>query len=122
MLGWRARPVKLRAARCGVRRMDQLWAPWRLAYVAQPPKPAAGDDCFLCRGLAEQDDRRNLIALRTPLSAVVLNRFPYNNGHLLVAPLAHKAALSDLSAAELLDLQETLRRMVAVLGQAMNPH
>src|SRR5256885_11581237 len=103
MLGSRARPVKLRD-RTGVPCMDHLWPPWRLAYVLQPPKPAAGDDCFLCRGLAASEDRRNLIALRTPLSAVVLNRFPYNNEHLLVAPLAHKAALADLTASELLDL------------------
>ena len=77
--------------------MDQLWAPWRLDYVAAPPKPAAGGDCFICRGLAEKSDRANLIAQRTSLSAVVLNRYPYNNGHLLVAPLAHKADLADLS-------------------------
>jgi ATP adenylyltransferase len=52
---------------------------------------------------------------------VVLNRFPYNNGHLLVAPLAHKGALSDLSSDELLEIMETLREMVAILGQAMHP-
>jgi ATP adenylyltransferase len=101
--------------------MDRLWAPWRLAYVAAPPKPAAGDDCFLCHGLAASDDRANLVVLRTPRTAVVLNRFPYNNGHLLVAPLAHKATLADLDAAELLELQETLRRMIAVLDGAMRP-
>src|SRR5947209_15059998 len=68
--------------------MDYLWAPWRLSYVAAAKKPGAEDGCFICRGLAEQDDRRNLIALRTPRSVVVLNRFPYNSGHLLVAPRA----------------------------------
>src|SRR4051812_4201728 len=101
--------------------MDRLWAPWRLSYVAAAPKPAAGEDCFICRGVAESDDRANLIALRTPRTAVILNRFPYNNGHLLVAPLAHKAALADLDPAELLELQETLRRMIAVLDGAMKP-
>ena len=64
--------------------MDQLWAPWRLSYVAQPAKPKAGDDCFICRGLAESNDRENLIALRSARTCVVLNRYPYNNGHLLV--------------------------------------
>ena len=104
--------------------MDQLWAPWRLSYVAQPakPRPTAGDDCFICRGLAEADDRANLIALRTPRTCVVLNRFPYNNGHLLVAPLAHKGRLDELTADELLELQETLRRMVGVLERTMNPN
>ena len=101
--------------------MDQLWAPWRLAYIANPPKPDDDPGCFLCRGLTDHDDRRHHIILRTARSAVVLNRFPYNNGHLLVAPLAHKGRLDELDAAELLDLQETLRRMVGVLDGAMTP-
>jgi ATP adenylyltransferase len=102
--------------------MDHLWAPWRLSYVANPkPKPAAADDCFLCRGLAGTDDRANLIACRTVLSAVVLNRFPYNNGHLLVAPKAHKSRPDDLTPAETLDLQDTIGRMIRLLEQRMAP-
>jgi ATP adenylyltransferase len=100
--------------------MDHLWAPWRLSYVATV-KPPSDDDCFICRGLAESDDRRNLIALRTPRSVVVLNRFPYNNGHLLVAPLQHKGQLDELDADELLDNMETVRRMVALLDATMRP-
>jgi ATP adenylyltransferase len=101
--------------------MDQLWAPWRLAYVSKEPLPAGGDDCFLCRGLSEADDRRNLIVHRSPLSAVVLNRYPYNNGHLLVAPQAHKGRLDELSADEILDVQYTIARMVDVLERTMRP-
>src|SRR5262249_51530657 len=65
------------------RAMDQLWAPWRLSYVAAAKAPADADPCFICRGLAGDDDRANLVVLRAPLSTVLLNRFPYNNGHLL---------------------------------------
>jgi ATP adenylyltransferase len=101
--------------------MDHLWAPWRLAYVTAGSPPAAGDPCFLCRGLAQSDDRANLIAWRTPTSVVVLNRFPYNNGHLLVAPRAHKARLDDLTADELLETMETLRRCIKVLDELMHP-
>jgi ATP adenylyltransferase len=101
--------------------MDQLWAPWRLAYVASAKPPAEGDPCFICRGLAERDDRANLVALRTARSAVVLNRFPYNNGHLLIAPQAHKGQLHELTAEELLDGQQTLIRMLAVLDKLMHP-
>jgi ATP adenylyltransferase len=101
--------------------VDQLWAPWRLAYVAAPKAPADDDPCFICRGLAADDDRGNLIALRTPLSVVVLNRFPYNNGHLLIAPRAHKGRLDELSTDELLETQETLRRMVGTLDQLLCP-
>ena len=60
--------------------MDHLWAPWRLSYVASAKPPAEGDACFLCEGLAAEDDRRNLVVLRAPLSVVVLNRFPYTTG------------------------------------------
>jgi ATP adenylyltransferase len=101
--------------------MDQLWAPWRLAYVAVPKKPETGDPCFICQGLAEQDDRRNLIALRTAASVVVLNRYPYNNGHLLVAPRAHKGTLAELDTTEILETAESLRRMVCVLDDIMHP-
>jgi len=101
--------------------MDQLWAPWRLAYVAAARPPAGDDPCFLCQGLAADDDRANLIVLRAPRSVVVLNRFPYNNGHLLVAPRAHKGGLDDLDADELLETMETLRRSVRALGGLMKP-
>ena len=101
--------------------MDHLWAPWRLAYVATAKSVMTDDACFICRGLEQTDDRSNLIVWRRSRSVVVLNRFPYNNGHLLVAPLAHKGALSDLSSDELLEIMEALREMVAILGQAMHP-
>jgi ATP adenylyltransferase len=101
--------------------MEQLWAPWRLSYVASAKAPAEGDPCFICQGLAAQDDRCNLIALRTPLSVVVLNRFPYNNGHLLVAPRAHKGRLDELSPDEVTETQLTLGRMVDVLDGLMHP-
>jgi ATP adenylyltransferase len=101
--------------------MDQLWAPWRLSYVAAARPQAAEEDCFICRGLAENDDRRNLIPLRTPLSVVVLNRFPYNNGHLLIAPRAHKGGLGDLDNAELLETMRTMNQMIGILDELMHP-
>lgn len=105
--------------------MDRLWAPWRLEYLANaaktPADPAPAAGCFLCQGIAAQDDPKHLIAHRTSLSVVVLNKYPYNNGHLLVAPLAHKATPHDLSAEEMLDLQETLRQMLKHLDQVFQP-
>src|SRR5687768_16132484 len=101
--------------------MEHLWAPWRLSYVASAKKPEPGDPCFICRGLSESDDRANLIALRLPRTVVVLNRFPYNNGHLLVAPRAHKAGLDDLDPDEILETQQTLARMIGVLNEIMHP-
>src|SRR3974377_1346061 len=101
--------------------MDALWAPWRLSYVTAAKDLSGEDPCFICRGLAADNDRTNLIALRTPRSVVVLNRFPYNNGHLLVAPRAHKGRLDELEPDELLEVMETLRRMVGALEGLMGP-
>jgi ATP adenylyltransferase len=112
----------------------QLWAPWRLAYIKsakddQPP------GCFLCRyrdaaldGSAAShpsgdaaDDAANFVVHRSEHSLVVLNRFPYNNGHLLVAPSAHKSTFAELTDDELLDCQRVIARMVAALQAAISP-
>ena len=102
--------------------MEQLWAPWRLSYVTQPAtdKPA-GSGCFLCDGLAATDDRANLIVQRRRHSVTVLNRFPYNNGHLLLAPLTHNAGLEELTDDESLDLQHGLREWMGTLRKLMAP-
>ena len=100
---------------------EVLWAPWRLNYiVATKDNPEGG--CFICRGLADQADRENLVVWRGPQSVVLLNRFPYNNGHLLVAPAAHKATLAELTESEMVDLMHAQRRMIEVLDQVLEPH
>jgi ATP adenylyltransferase len=101
--------------------MDRLWAPWRMSYVACEKPPAEKDPCFICRGLSDANDRDNLVAWRLPRSVVVLNRFPYNNGHLLVAPNSHKGQLHELGAEEILEMQQTIARLVALLGELMKP-
>jgi ATP adenylyltransferase len=101
--------------------MDHLWAPWRLAYVAAAKPPAADDPCFICRGLQDNHDREHLIVKRTSRSVVMLNRFPYNNGHLLVAPQAHLGRLVDLSPPDHLDLMDTVTQMVELLTAVMKP-
>ena len=102
---------------------ETLWAPWRLNYIANAvDKNASGppkDDCFLCRYRDDSQDSLNYVVDRSEHSLIVLNRFPYNNGHLLVAPREHKATLADLSDVGLLDLQVQLRRMVKLLSLVM---
>jgi len=102
--------------------MDRLWAPWRAQYIRES-SGSAGEDpgCFLCRGLAGQDDRDNLLVWRRAHSVVMLNRYPYNNGHLLVAPLVHLGTLGELEGADLLEPIETLRTMVGILDRMLRP-
>src|SRR4051812_36010336 len=102
--------------------MDRLWAPWRAQYIRESSGAAAADPgCFLCRGLAAPaaDDRDNLVVWRRPHSVVVLNRFPYNNGHLLVAPRVHEGTLGGLSGDDLTEPLETMRMAVAVLDRML---
>ena len=97
--------------------MDTLWAPWRLTYIKKAG--AGGDGCFLCDHLAAKRDRKHLILTRGKTCYVILNRYPYNVGHLLIAPRAHKADLSELTKGELLDLMLMTRRMTALLGRVL---
>ena len=110
-------------------RHEQLWAPWRLAYVSGeaeakadplPLLPGADPECFICRGVAEHRDRQNLIVHRGELSVVILNRFPYNNGHLLVAPLRHVGAPHLLNEHEQIDLQRLITRNLDRLTRLLN--
>ena len=104
---------------------DRLWAPWRLDFITAatrlPATPQPASDCFICQGLSEKNDAGNLIAHRTELSVVYLNKFPYNNGHLLVAPKAHLPTLDELSDEMMLDLQKTVRLMMQKITQIMKP-
>ncbi len=105
---------------------EQIWAPWRLAYILnnkdqKHPGSGVQEDCFLCRCRDQHSDPENLVVARGESTLVVLNRFPYNNGHLLVAPREHKAGLEELNDAELLECAQQLRRMTALFKQIFSP-
>jgi ATP adenylyltransferase len=91
--------------------------------TAAPPKllPGAAADCFLCRCAPEGDDLARLVVQRSAHSVTVLNRYPYNNGHLLIAPRSHRGRLDELSNAEHLQLIDTIRRMVGLLEKLLRP-
>lgn len=101
---------------------QQLWAPWRLPYIVQADeqKPSG---CFLCRyrEADHEHDSENYVVLRGERSFVVLNRFPYNNGHMLVAPLAHVGELGELQDEVILECMQQLRLMTAVCQEVMSP-
>jgi len=98
--------------------MDHLWAPWRMAYIGGEPEPG----CLFCRVLAEPDrDAENLVLWREPAALVMLNKFPYNSGHLLVAPVRHIGDFTGLEPTELADLSATLQRAVRLLQDVMAP-
>ncbi len=97
--------------------MNQLWAPWRIEFIRQPK----GDACFLCDAVAGDDDRGALLLCRTGLSICIMNRYPYNAGHLLVAPKRHVGEIEDLTPEELADAWQLVQRSVGILREAMSP-
>jgi ATP adenylyltransferase len=98
--------------------MERIWAPWRQSYVSNVRSDKC---CIFCPDQAGKDDRERLILARSDYSLMMLNRYPYTGGHLMVAPLRHSAELDDLSDVELLDLMHMLRQGRAVLKQVANP-
>lgn len=99
--------------------MDRLWAPWRGEYVTKASK-SEDEGCLFCE-LQKQDDEEALILARTERSFAVLNRYPYNSGHLMVAPLRHVGELDDVKDDESVDLQRLLQRCIRGLKKAMEP-
>ncbi|MCA9771708.1 MAG: HIT domain-containing protein [Myxococcales bacterium] len=94
-----------------------LWAPWRMEYILADK--TAG--CVLCAKLAEADGPENLILARRGTVFVILNRFPYASGHLMVAPIRHVARPRDLTADERRDLMDTVAEAEGALEGALAP-
>ncbi|MFO7987707.1 MAG: HIT domain-containing protein [Desulfatiglandaceae bacterium] len=98
--------------------MQVLWAPWRMEYILSDQK-AAG--CIFCPGENRSQDRERLILCVGRLTMVIMNRFPYINGHLLVAPVRHVSELAMLSDEEMQDLLWMVRNAVEILKTQMRP-
>ena len=99
---------------------QRIWAPWRLAYV----KDASKDEdagCIFCTKPAEEDDQANLIVHRGERCFVILNKFPYTNGHLMVAPYEHLPTLPELDADTTAEMMALAQRAMVVLDEAYGP-
>jgi ATP adenylyltransferase len=94
-----------------------LWAPWRIEYIRQEKEGS----CFLCRIFTGTNDRGNLLLHRGKTCAVLMNRYPYNSGHLMVTPYRHVAEPSDLTPEETLEMATLSVRAVAALRAVMAP-
>ena len=99
--------------------MEKLWAPWRAKYIMDPKVRG----CFLCRHAREKKkDRKNYVILRSNYCFAVLNLFPYNNGHTMVAPYRHAGEMEKLKDAEMLDMMKTTAKVISMLKKAFRPH
>jgi ATP adenylyltransferase len=98
--------------------MEQLWAPWRVTYI-ESNKPVG---CILCDKPKEANDEANYILFKGKLNFVIMNAYPYNPGHLMVAPYRHIPSPEDLTTAELQEHYELVTRVVKILREAYNPN
>jgi len=98
--------------------MKLLWSPWRMKYI-QRPKHTAG--CFLCEAAKDLPTAENLVIAKGETAFVLLNRYPYNNGHLMVAPFAHIATHEDLTQVCRLEIMDLLAHATAALRSVYAP-
>jgi ATP adenylyltransferase len=99
--------------------MRNLFAPWRMAYIGGPKEQG----CLFCKAWAAPpgEDRQNLVVHREPEALAMMNKFPYNNGHLMVAPRAHVGNLTDLDDEQILAVMRLVQRSLRVLEGVMQP-
>jgi ATP adenylyltransferase len=98
--------------------MDYLWTPWRYRYVSDPGKD---DRCIFCAAVERNDDAATGIVLRGRLNFVILNRYPYTTGHVMVVPYAHVAELAGCDAETLAEMMQIARRVQQALASAYHP-
>jgi len=97
--------------------MEHIWAPWRIEYIRME-KPKG---CILCQKPEEKDDESNFILYRGEKNFVMLNRFPYNPGHLMVVPYRHTPSLEELADEEMWEHFDIVRRSTRALRRVFNP-
>ncbi|MEW6181067.1 MAG: HIT domain-containing protein [Chloroflexota bacterium] len=98
--------------------MDHLWSPWRMKYILGNEK---GNQCVFCAAAQQEDGHENLIIARGEHAFVILNRFPYTSGHIMVVPYAHQPSLPDLDEPTRREIIELLNRGLLVLQAVYKP-
>ena len=98
--------------------MDKLWAPWRIRYITIAKQQKG---CLFCRVMKEKNDKGNLLLFRSTHVFVILNKFPYNNGHVMIVPYRHVKDLEKLRNEEILDLFSAMNRAQKVLKETLKP-
>lgn len=100
--------------------MDVLNAPWRMKYIDKSNKEKI--DCIFCEFIKEREDEKRLILYRGKKAFVMFNAFPYNPGHLMVAPYRHTGNYDELNQEEILEINLLVQKCLKVLKKTMDPH
>ena len=102
--------------------MDRIWSPWRMEYIQAAKEQGDDEGCIFDDLPAENDDEKTKILTRGDLAFVILNSFPYNPGHLMVAPFRHVGEFRALEPEELAEADALIGRSIAALEDEMQPH
>ncbi len=103
--------------------MEILYSPWRSKYIESFKDEKSKEGCFVCEAIERPDEaKERLVVYRNNFSIVIMNKYPYNAGHLLVCPLQHVSNFDYLSNEELLNLMLTLKDSIRVLDKVLKPH
>jgi ATP adenylyltransferase len=98
--------------------MDHLWSPWRMKYIGRTKKERG---CIFCNALKGEDGVDNLIVTRGKHAFVILNRYPYTSGHLMVVPYTHAATLDEVDCDSLAEVMELIRQSVQAINAVYRP-
>lgn len=99
--------------------MDHLWSPWRMEYISRNDKPAG---CIFCSACADQDGDQNLIIRKGKLAFVILNRYPYTSGHVMVVPNAHLPSLVSLDSPTIEEMMQLIQQGLRTIEKTYHPH
>jgi len=97
--------------------MKTLWAPWRIEYIEN----SGDEECIFCAIPSEKKDSKNLLLERGELCFSLMNRYPYNNGHIMIAPYRHIDSIVLLTEEENTEMYKLLKRLICVMNELMNP-
>lgn len=100
--------------------MKKLWAPWRMEYIRESIIEK-NEECIFCISSKADEDRSKLILHRSDSAFIVMNKFPYNNGHLLIAPYRHISNFEELNADEFVNIQQLLSVSIQAMKDIMHP-
>ncbi len=98
--------------------MDTLWSPWRMKYIMNQERP---EECIFCKAIREEDGIENLIVFRKEKAFVILNRYPYTTGHIMVVPYQHVDTIEVLDSTTRIELMDLMAEMMVLLRDIYHP-
>lgn len=101
-----------------ITKMDQIWSPWRMTYISSTEKKKG---CIFCDALDKEDGAENLIILRGEKAYVILNRYPYTSGHVMVVPYAHAGTLEELDGETMLETMALIKQAITAINTEYKP-